>query len=77
MNPVPLLGKSLRIAGGISALFGIALLVVWLGGRSSDRHGAAFVLIGGLFLSLGGAAAWTIGYALTMTKRSPRPENGA
>jgi hypothetical protein len=68
MNPGAQVGKGLRVAGGVLLLFGVVLLGLWLGAHSSDRHGALFLLGGGGLLSLAGAAVWTIGYSLTMTK---------
>ena len=69
MNPGAQVGKGFRIGGGVLLLFSVALLGLWLSARSSDRHGALFLLAGGGLFGLAGAAAWTIGYSLTMTKR--------
>ena len=69
MNPSAQVGKGFRVAGGVLLLLGVVLLGLWLSARSSDRHGAVFLLGGGGLLGLAGAAIWTIGYSLTMTKR--------
>ena len=69
MNPGAQVGKGLRVAGGVLLLIGVVLLGLWLSARSSDRHGAVFLLGGGGLFGLAGAAVWTIGYSLTMTKR--------
>jgi hypothetical protein len=69
MNPGTQVGKGFRVAGGFLFVLGIVLLGLWLSARSSDRHGALFLLGGGALIALAGAAVWTIGYSLTMTKR--------
>jgi len=69
MNPGAQVGKGFRVAGGVLFLFGVVLLGLWLSARSSDRHGALFLLGGGGLFGLAGAAVWTLGYSLTMTKR--------
>ena len=68
MNPGAQVGKGFRVAGGVLLLFAVVLLALWLSARSSDRHGALFLLGGGSLFGLAGAAVWTIGYSLTMTK---------
>ena len=68
MNPSAQLGKGFRVGGGVLLLCGVALLGLWLSSRSSDRHGAVLLLGGGVLFALAGAAVWTIGYSLTMTK---------
>ncbi len=69
MNPGAQVGKGFRVAGGVLLLAGVVLLSLWVSARSSDQHGAVFLLGGGGLFALAGAAVWTIGYSLTMTKR--------
>jgi len=63
------LGKGLRRGGGIFFVLAVALLGLWLTARLTDRHGAIFLLGGGVFFALIGATLWTIGYSLTMAQR--------
>ena len=60
------LGKVLRRTGAIILALGVALLGMWITGRSTDPHGMIFVFGGGLFVTLFGATLWTIGYSLKM-----------
>jgi len=69
MDPVSGLGKGLRIGGGILTAIAVALLGLWLSARSTDPHGGIFLLGGGVFIALGGATLWTVGYTLTMARR--------
>jgi len=68
-NPAKSIGKGFRIGGGI-VLAGAGLLFgLWLSARSTDRHGAIFLLGGAVFFALVGASIWTIGYSLSMAAR--------
>jgi hypothetical protein len=60
------LGKVLRRTGAVILALGVALLGMWITGRSTDPHGMVFVFAGGLFVTLVGATLWTIGYSLKM-----------
>ena len=60
------LGRVLRRTGAIILVVGVALLGMWITGRSADPHGMVFVFVGGLFVTFVGATLWTIGYSLKM-----------
>ncbi len=64
------LGRGLRVAGRVLLVLSIALVAMWLSGRWTDRHGALFLLGGGIFFALTGTTVWTIGYSLSMPKGS-------
>ena len=65
-------GKPVRLVGAIVMAMGGALLALWLSARDSDRHGAFFLLGGGVVFALIGASIWTIGYSITMVRRRRR-----
>jgi len=68
-NPAKSIGKGFRIGGGIVLAGAGLLFALWFSARSTDRHGAMFLLGGGVFLALVGALMWTIGYSLGMAAR--------
>lgn len=65
----PSRGRGTRIAGGLLLSLAAVFLALWVGARSSDRHGALFLLGAGVFFALGGGFVWTVGYSLTMRRR--------
>ena len=68
MNPASGVGKGYRWGGGLVVVVGLVLFGLWLTARSTDRHGAIFLLGGAVFILLAGVTLWTIGYSLTMVR---------
>ena len=69
INPAKPVGKWFRVAGGLLLSLAAVLLVLWLSSRSTDRHGAIFLLGAGVFFGVLGASLWTIGYSFSATAK--------
>jgi hypothetical protein len=69
INPAKPAGRGFRVAGGLVLALAAVLLMLWLGSRSTDPHGAVFLLGAGVFFGLVGASFWTIGYSLSVAGR--------
>jgi hypothetical protein len=68
-NPTQGVGRGFRIGGAVLVSVAAILLVLWLSSRATDRHGAIFLLGGGVVFGLAGAWLWTIGYSLSIGAR--------
>jgi hypothetical protein len=65
-------GQGTRRVGLAMIVVGVLLAVMWLTGRGSDPHGAAFIGIAAPIVILVGASIWAIGYARGATGKNGR-----
>ena len=68
-KPTQSVGRGFRIGGALLVTAAALLLALWFTSRATDRHGAIFLLGGGVVFGLAGAWIWTIGYSLPMGGR--------
>jgi hypothetical protein len=65
-------GRGARRVGLAIVVVGTLLAVMWLTGRGSEPHGAAFLGIAAPIVVLVGASIWAIGYARRATGKDGR-----